>query len=396
MQITVVRELRNCTPDSTPGEMLIDDQPYGVTLEDARRAEGVKIGFYKFIAGAKVVNPNHEYAPTLKNVDKFENLKAQAWQDVADRLRNTFNAVTKGTRYSANELISIRSELPFLDRLKDELCLPLRDYSKRGLDMVEPKKKLAERGFPSPNLADSFIMGAVPHLAKSSETQFIQHGDVSAAQARESGQYLGDDPLICGLSIARGEGGNCVISFRRGRDAKSEKVYKIADEKTRDSTKLMYLLVMVLDRHKPDVTFLDAAGVGGPILDRLAHLGYHVVSVRCGGHADDDKQFADKISEMAFKCRQWLMDGGSIQESQELEAELICREYGHDKNDRLLIERHDSVQSRIGMSPDWANSLYLTFAQAVPKRETSRGHLDRLPGQRVASKVDYNPLSKMR
>lgn len=124
--------------------------------------------YHKFNAGDAVVNPDNEYSPGITNKQKFENLKAQAWQDVADRMRNTFNAVTKGREYDPSELISISSEIPQLEELKNELCEPHKDYSKRGLDMVESKKDVKKRLEKSHDLSDSFIMGACPHLVEPS------------------------------------------------------------------------------------------------------------------------------------------------------------------------------------------------------------------------------------
>lgn len=134
----------------------------GSTLADMK----VKKCYHKFNAGGAVVNPGKEYAPKITNREKFENLKAQAWQDVADRFRNTFNAVTKGQDFPASELISISGDIPKLEQLKIELSSPRKRYSKRGLDMVETKDEMARRGIPSPNMADAFIMGACPHLVE--------------------------------------------------------------------------------------------------------------------------------------------------------------------------------------------------------------------------------------
>lgn len=133
----------------------------GSTLVDM----GVQRGFMKFNAGGAVVDPDKLYAPGIKNKDKFENVKAQAWQDVADRLRNTYNAVTKGEVFAPQDLISISSTCRKLEQLKIELATPRRRYSKRGLDMVETKDELKARKIASPNCADSFIAGACPHLA---------------------------------------------------------------------------------------------------------------------------------------------------------------------------------------------------------------------------------------
>tara|TARA_R100001198_G_C5235087_1_gene213241 strand:+ start:1 stop:1245 length:1245 start_codon:yes stop_codon:yes gene_type:complete len=149
------------------GSMIYDSIGVGAHTGSTLKEKGITKNYHKFNAAGAIINPNYEYSKGIKNKDKFENLKAQAWRDVADRFRNTYNAINKGMKYDPSELISISSDLPHLERLKNELCLPLSDYSKRGLDMVEPKDKIKARGFESPNLADSFIMGACPHLAKS-------------------------------------------------------------------------------------------------------------------------------------------------------------------------------------------------------------------------------------
>ena len=125
-----------------------------------------KKNYSKFQAGGAVFNPDKLYAPGITNKSKFENLKAQAWRDVADRMRNTYNAINNGKQYKPDELISISSGIDHLEALKSELCAPHADYSKRGLDIVESKKDVKKRLDKSHDLADSFVMAACPHLVK--------------------------------------------------------------------------------------------------------------------------------------------------------------------------------------------------------------------------------------
>lgn len=147
------------------GTMVYDSIGVGAHVGSTLADMGVQRDFMKFNAGGAVVDPEKYYTVGIKNKDKFENVKAQAWQDVADRLRNTYNAVTKGEKFEPSELISISSSTRHLEQLKVELSTPRRRYSKRGLDMVETKDELKARKIASPNCADSFIMGACPHLA---------------------------------------------------------------------------------------------------------------------------------------------------------------------------------------------------------------------------------------
>lgn len=145
------------------GKLIYDSIGVGAHVGSTLNSLGHRDHF-KFNAGDAVFDPDKEYGPKITNKNKFENLKAQAWRDVADRFRNTFNAVNKGMKYPASELISIDSAIIGLESLKTELCSPHKDYSKRGLDIVESKKDMAKRGIKSPNKADAFIMGACPHL----------------------------------------------------------------------------------------------------------------------------------------------------------------------------------------------------------------------------------------
>ena len=135
----------------------------GSTLKDVPGAEDK---YHKFNAGDKVRKPDIVYNDTgITNKEKFENLKAQAWQATADRFRNTYDAIVNGAPYEPHELISISSKCKYLARLKDELATPLKSTSDRGLDMVESKKDLKKRNVKSPNLADAFVMGSNLSLA---------------------------------------------------------------------------------------------------------------------------------------------------------------------------------------------------------------------------------------
>ncbi len=130
----------------------------GSTFKRLNEGSSIQIEYHKFDAGDKVKNPEDEYQPQRMNKDHFENLKAQMWQEVADRLLHTYNAVAKGKPFDEDMIISISPECANIDKLKRELSSPKKDKSKRGLVKVESKDDLKKRGIPSPNIADSFIM----------------------------------------------------------------------------------------------------------------------------------------------------------------------------------------------------------------------------------------------
>lgn len=118
-----------------------------------------RVAHTKFFAGGAVFKPDAKYGDTdIKNKDFFANVKAQMWWLVADRLRNTYNAIRNGQPFTDDEMIFIDSGVKHLDQLIDELSTPRRDYDQAGRVKVESKKDLSKRDVPSPNLADAFIM----------------------------------------------------------------------------------------------------------------------------------------------------------------------------------------------------------------------------------------------
>jgi len=125
-----------------------------------KEGRGVKaIEFYKFNAGERVRRPDDKYKDTdVLNKDHFANLKAQAWWDIADRLKITYNAVEKNHPYKEEDIISISSDVDHLEKLLNELTQPKKDYDNLNRVKVESKKDLKIRGVASPNIADAFIM----------------------------------------------------------------------------------------------------------------------------------------------------------------------------------------------------------------------------------------------
>lgn len=130
---------------------------------DDRRS---RVRHEKFNAGGAVHKPEQKYSEHVKNKDMFSNVKAQAWWQLADRFRNTWDAVTNGARYEVDEMISLDADCPNLMRLIDELSTPKRDFDKNGRVKVESKEDLLKRDVPSPNLADALVMCFAPRTAQ--------------------------------------------------------------------------------------------------------------------------------------------------------------------------------------------------------------------------------------
>lgn len=126
--------------------------------ENRQTGDNKPVRFRAWNAGGSVYRPDAKYNEHVTNRDMFANAKAQNWFAMADRFRKTYQAVKMGMSYNPDELISIKSDLPFLEQLIVELSTPLRDIDGAGRVKVESKKDLQKRGIPSPNLADSVVL----------------------------------------------------------------------------------------------------------------------------------------------------------------------------------------------------------------------------------------------
>jgi hypothetical protein len=207
-----------------------------------------------------------------------------------------------------------------------------------------------------------------------SDLQYIGLDLVSAAQTRPPIAF-GDDPLVCGLDVARGGMDDCVFRFRRGYDARSIPRIQVPGEQARDSMRLVTVAADVLGRvydgRRVSHLFIDGTGIGGPIVDRLKQMGHrNVTEVQFGGYSPDPK-LANMRAFMWSRMRDWLSKG-AIDNSNRLEMDLTGPGYKHDKQDRVVLESKEDMKKRGLDSPDDGDALALTFAAVVKEQAKHR------------------------
>jgi hypothetical protein len=235
-----------------------------------------------------------------------------------------------------------------------------------------------------------FVRVRVRGLAPSAgDTQFIDSATVYEAQQRIP-VVLPDEPLVCGLDVARGGSDECVFRFRRGTDAKTIPPIRIPGEQAKDSMKLVSIAADVLARDysqafgmptgtlKVAMMFVDGTGIGGPIVDRLRQLGHeNVTDVKFGGQSPNVKR-KNMRGHIWAEMREWLRGHGAIDTSTDLEQDLVGPDYWHDPQDRLVLESKEQMKDRGLDSPDDGDALALTFAAEVkaPRRQRIIDHDD--------------------
>ena len=230
---------------------------------------------------------------------------------------------------------------------------------------------------------------------RASELQFIPSDLVFAAQRRPE-PYSGlHDPLIMGIDLARGGSDCTVIWYRRGLDARSLSSIVIPGFESRDTSRTVAKiadLATTTDRTmRPDAINVDGTGIGGALIDRLRQLGLPVHEVNFSWSAND-RRYANFRAECWAKLREALKHGLAIPaDDSDLERDLTSVEYEHNKRDQLLLESKDDLKSRVGVSPDRADALALTFAFNIEQRELTEVLTPGLTNQAL---TDYDPFTR--
>lgn len=106
---------------------------------------------------------------SLKNMDFYQNIKAQGWWELRGRFERTYRALNEpGFTWSVEDLISLSSDIPkhVLYQLQEELGQPTYKQSASLLMMVNKTPE----GTNSPNLGDSTMMCFWPMPANEQPT----------------------------------------------------------------------------------------------------------------------------------------------------------------------------------------------------------------------------------
>jgi hypothetical protein len=214
------------------------------------------------------------------------------------------------------------------------------------------------------------------------EGKFIDLQLVQDAQTRMV-MTLSDEPVVAGVDLSWGGSDDTVIRFRRGLDGRSIPAIKIRGEFTKNPAVIRERLADVLrskyDGQPVSMMFLDNSGVGGnagAILAGLLNLGLsNVMGVNFGDQAIHDQFYALRRDEMWGRMKDWLRDGGAIDQDKDLAADLQKPILVKDIKQRIKLEPKDDMKKRLAKmgldssSPDDADALALTFAMPVVKRQ---------------------------
>lgn len=205
------------------------------------------------------------------------------------------------------------------------------------------------------------------------------------------------EAVVLGVDVGRFGDDPSVIYPRQGRDGRSrqpEIYFGI------DTMALTHRIIQACERYRPVAIFIDGGGVGGGVVDNCRRMifGILIIEVQFGSSASNNNmqnpeaRYANKRAEMYGAIRDWLKTGSIPQDVQgfDLTIELASPNYSFNKKEEILLESKLDMRRRGSPSPNLADALACTFAEAIFTLAP-----DPLGRNKPATQADdYNPYTR--
>lgn len=199
-------------------------------------------------------------------------------------------------------------------------------------------------------------------------------------------------PLILGVDPAGPDGDRFTIAHRIGSKCTKIEYRKVG------YVEAVEWMAEEIDRCKPAAVFIDAGGLGGPLIAFLRAKGpkYDTVVHSVNFGATSQSKMANKKragpvnrrAEMWQRMKNWLENQDEppqIPDDDALQADLTAVKAKPETNNNLMLQSKSDLKAKGIRSPDFGDALALTFASTVyapdaeKKSEMEQALLDRPP-----------------
>lgn len=182
-------------------------------------------------------------------------------------------------------------------------------------------------------------------------------------------------PIIIGVDPAR-SGDRTIITIRQGRVIL--KFYKFT---SMNNVKLAGIIERIIQALNPAKVFIDY-GHGTGCYDILVNDGYSSVVelIQFGESAQNSRKYANRRAEMFDRLRDWYLQVGGVFIKDQEYIEEFVRDISilpdldrSDSSGKFIMEKKENIVKGTDIhSTDFADSLALTFANKVQRKETNQ------------------------
>lgn len=199
-------------------------------------------------------------------------------------------------------------------------------------------------------------------------------------------------PLIMAVDVARYGDDEIVIGWRQGRDYRTKKPIILGQLST---VKLVEIIAVEANRTRPDCIVIESTGPGAGVIDMLRARGYRVVEVHPGANSSRPNLYYRKRDELWHLMRDWLINEGCLMDDPVLTKQLTSIQYSLDRfEQRTKLESKEDMKARTGLSsPDRADTLALTFAVHLARRDANLTRAANLQNPRNTALTEYDEFA---
>lgn len=197
---------------------------------------------------------------------------------------------------------------------------------------------------------------------------------------------------LLGVDPARFGDDRTAIIRRQGRVA-----YKLETHNKKSLMEVAGITHQIIKEESPDKVYIDVAGLGAGVFDRLMELGHEdiLVAVNGGNTPLNQRKYANKRAEMWGEMLEWLADQpAQVPDSDELHSDLCGPQYKVDSKGRIVLEKKEDMKKRGIRSPDCGDTLALTFAKPASAVSPERKKNDNNMAKQVMS--NYTKVDKLK
>lgn len=242
----------------------------------------------------------------------------------------------------------------------------------------EIKKWIEDEGEDS-DFVRIWVKGEFPRFGS---FQFISSESVEAARKYKATGYE-HLPKILTCDVARFGEDESVIAVRQGRKFRVLEKHRGWDV-VQTATKVLEW------RHleQPDAIVVDGDGIGAGVVDTLSHRGYSKNLIEFHGNAtpDNTAKYYNKRAEVWGLMRDAIQAGMEIPNDAELAHQLTSIRYSYSNDQKIMLEKKDSLKLRGYSSPDLGDAFAMSYSvQLLAPSEESKEFQSRL----LRSEVQY-------
>ncbi|MBW6421615.1 hypothetical protein KX729_09200 [Rhizobium sp. XQZ8] len=204
----------------------------------------------------------------------------------------------------------------------------------------------------------ALVLGEFP---LSDEDSLIPREFVEEAIDNEDAIPATGSPIIWGLDPAGKGADRSVLCVRQ-----DNKVIKFHEWRNLDpaqlATQVLDLWKLTPAKDRPNQICVDAIGLGNGVAAVLKQWNLPVLAVTVSNKPTRKQDLYTRLrDQLWWECREWLMDGNRcIPNNPDLIRELCTPTY--EEFPKIKVEDKPSIKRRLGMSPDLADAMCLTFA----------------------------------